>query len=109
MKDKVLGIFDPESPKGRKRKTIQEEAEDALEKEDVEALFSLYGQAIDERSETEAGLLRALSALIGSGSDDPVLGQDTYAVRAMRDVAMAAIDLAKSIGVKQQEGESEES
>lgn len=91
---KLLGAAHPDSPVGKKILEAQTAAESAREKMDVEALYSAYEKAIEQRAEMEEVLLGAVGIWAGKGD---ALPNDMHAVKAMRDVALAAIELAKEV------------
>jgi hypothetical protein len=79
-------------------------AKEALERVDAEELFSLYERAIKERSEIMGIVATTAQHFIGN-NDEPrrASAVSTDVIGAMERVALAAIDLAKSIALAPEE------
>lgn len=90
----VVGSSHTDSQKGQERRDAHRAALDAQEKGDLDGMFAAYRTAVEERAETEEIWLRTM-ALFRKG-DRPEISP----IEAIRDVALAAIQLAKDVALK---------
>lgn len=101
-KEKIIGISEEGSKSANERFENYNEAKTALEKGQVEALFASYEKAIEDRAKVEESLMRAIGLIGGDkamqvGNEKP---DGLNAVNAMKEVALAAIDLAKTFATQ---------
>ena len=94
---KVLGSAHPDSERGKARSKVNSEAKDALEKLEVEHIFKCYEAAVEDRFEMEHSLMRVVTSALEVNKAPQIssIPQNKDAISAMKDVAVAAIELAK--------------
>ncbi|GAF73204.1 unnamed protein product [marine sediment metagenome] len=95
----VVGECDENSKKGQARRDTHRAALDAQEKGELDGMFAAYRTAVEQRAEAESLWLKALSAL-GDVSTKELTQANP--VEAIRDVALAAIQLAKDVALSNQ-------
>ena len=92
----VIGEAEANSTMGQQRRDEHETALEAREKGDLEKLFAAYRGAVESRAQAEEMWIHGVSALM----EKPELSQAS-AIGAIRDVALAAIQLAKKVALKE--------
>lgn len=90
----VLGQAEHNSPAGQKRRDTHKLACDAKAKADIAGLFAAYRQSVEERAEFEEMWIKTACVLT-----DKDRRPRLEPVEAMRDVAIAAIDLARDVAM----------
>lgn len=96
--EQIRGMSPPDNANGQRRIKEHSAAVEALERVNADQLFVLYEQAVRERGEIEVSLIRVLG--IKSGDKPLPLRNSEDVILSMEHVALAAIDLAKSIATK---------
>ena len=99
-KEQIVGVADAGSPKGQERLAIHRKALDAQSRQDLDGMFAAYQRAVVDRAEFEELWAKAACSLGNK------IGE-TCPVAAIRDVALAAIGLARDVALKGRETESE--
>lgn len=89
----VVGSADNDSQQGQKRRDAHKVALDAKERGDLDGIFAAYRTAVEERAEAEDMWLRTLVMLRKKDS------LETSPIEAIRDVALAAIQLAEKVAL----------
>ncbi len=96
----VQGILPEKSPAARKRLEVDSAAETARANADVENIWLAYEKVVQDRYEMEVLLGDVMRIFKSSDAKLLPMQQDVHSVRAMRDVALSAIDFAKSLTQK---------
>ena len=91
-RETVLGSAHPTSPSGLEREATHKIALDAKEQGDLDRMFAAYEATVNDRAESENALLRTAALL----SDKPA---KVCPIEAIRDVALAAIQLSCDIAI----------
>lgn len=106
----VIGVSQPNSPSANERMASFSKAKDARDAVNIEALYAAYEEAVTDRSKME----KTLMDVVGIGLRNPAeikLSDIPYkndAVAAIRDVALAAINLARDVALKGQSQERDD-
>ena len=96
-KAKVLGVITESSKGGQARLKVDDEVRKSLERGEIQSVYDAYEIAVEKRAEVEAALANVMHIFTG---DQKLFPHDIHAVRAMRDVAIAAIELARTIATR---------
>lgn len=86
MPDTVL------TERDRKRIALQERADEALKSADAAELHKVFVAASEETKEMEMIMCKTMEIAFSKGS----VATEAVAIQAMRDVALAAIELARA-------------
>ena len=92
----VAGQAEAESPHGQARRDAHRAALDAQDKGDLDAMFAAYRGAVEDRAVAEEMWCQAARNLVEKPSSGTAGAE---AIRAIRDVALAAIALAEKVAV----------
>ena len=95
----IFGIADAKSQQGKTRAEVHRKAVGAKGTADLAQLFSAYENAVEDRAEIENALHVTNKLLLEKHKVTP----EQTAIEAIRDVALAAIELAKSISMNSAE------
>ena len=90
--EQVVGLCQPDSPAGQRRRDIHKKACNAKDAVDVESMFAAYREAIEERGEYEEMWAKASLCV----SKTPLPERPTEAIK---EVALAAIQLARDVAL----------
>ena len=90
----MLGMAEAESPQGKDRTEVHRKALGAKESADLEQLFSAYETAVTDRAAIEQSWCVMSKMLFEKGRGP---SPEQTAINAIRDVALAAIELAKTV------------
>lgn len=93
----VIGSAQQASVAANERKAVHASALAGLEAADSKAVFAAYESAVKDRADLEEALLRTCTLL----SNKPTELLLESPIRAIRDIALAAIQLARDVALKE--------
>lgn len=98
--EKVVGIAGTSSGKGKDRMKQHEMAIAAKNAGELAGVYEAYEKAVEDRAEVEEALMKVVH--LGNGDYRQTINSGEP-IRAIRDVALAAIELAKQVALSKQE------
>ena len=98
-KQKVIADASETSEYAKRRLAVDSAADEARSKADIEGLYNAYQKSIEDRAEMEHALMVSVGCFAGKDGQYDRIGM-VQAVKAMRDVALDAIALAREIAMK---------
>lgn len=102
----ILGASHELSENGKQRLATFQNATTAREAADIESLYAAYEQTVIDRTKLEQLLLESMGMVMKKPLE--VGGSHGDGITAVRDVALAAINLARDVALKGQSQERDD-
>jgi hypothetical protein len=100
----VVGECDVNSAKGQERRDTHRAALDAYEKGELDGMFAAYRAAVEQRAKAEKMWLEGIAAVASTEANhlaDQLHATAASPTEAIRDVALAAIQLAEKVALRE--------